>query len=164
MSNIVLAGFMGTGKSTAGKLAAKRLGMAFVDTDDVIVARAGRPISEIFAQDGEPAFRKLEADVCLEVEGGSGQVIALGGGALLNTQVRETFVACNLVICLTCDLETIVQRVGDDPSRPLFVADRVAALLASRAAHYAGLPHHIDTTHLSIKQTVEEVIRLWQTR
>lgn len=155
---------MGTGKSTAGKQAAKRLGMAFVDTDDVIVARAGRPISEIFAQDGEAAFRKLEADICLEVGAGSGQVIALGGGALLNSQVREAFVARNLVICLTCDLETIVRRVGDDPSRPLFVADRVAALLASRAEHYASLPYHIDTTHLSIMQTVEEVIRIWQTR
>jgi shikimate kinase len=163
MSNIALAGFMGTGKSTVGKLAAKRLGMAFVDTDEVIVARAGRPIAEIFAQDGEQAFRKLEADVCLEIGSGSGQVIALGGGALLNPQVREAFVARNLVICLTCALDEIVRRVGDDPSRPLFVADRVAALFASRADHYNSLPHCIDTTHLGPQQVVEEIVRLWKT-
>ncbi|MBN1430062.1 MAG: shikimate kinase [Anaerolineae bacterium] len=164
MSNIALAGFMGTGKTTVGRLSAERLGLAFVDTDAVIVERAGRPIAEIFATDGERAFRQMEADVCLEIGSGSGQVIALGGGALLNPQVREDFIARNLVICLTCNLDEIVRRVGNDPLRPLFVADRVAALLASRADHYAGLPHCIDTTHLSPQQTVEEVIRLWQTR
>jgi shikimate kinase len=168
MSNIVLAGFMGTGKSTVGKLAAERLGLAFVDTDEVIVERAGKPISEIFSQEGEQAFRQLEAKVCLDIGGGSGQVIALGGGALLNAKVREDLVARNLVICLTCDLDEIARRVadasGNDPSRPLFVRDRVASLLASRAEHYAGLPHHIDTTHLSPQQAAEEVIRLWQTR
>ena len=153
---------MGTGKSTIGKLAAERLGMAFVDTDEVIVERAGKAISEIFAQEGEPAFRKLEAEVCLEIGGGSGQVIGLGGGALLNEKVREAYVARNLVICLTCDLDEIVRRVGDDPSRPLFVADRVAALLASRAEHYNSLPHCIDTTPLSPEQVVEEVVRLWE--
>lgn len=155
---------MGTGKSTVGKLTAKQLGLAFIDTDEAIVKRAGRPITEIFAQDGEQAFRKLEADVCLEVAGKDGQVIALGGGALLNPQVREVYIERCLVICLTCDLETIVRRVGNDPSRPLFVADRVAALLASRAEHYAGLPYHIDTTQLNVPQTAEEVIRLWQQR
>lgn len=163
-SNIALAGFMGTGKSITGKLTAQRLRMAFVDTDEVIVERAGRPIADIFAQDGEQAFRQLEAHVCLEMAARDGYVIALGGGSLLNPEVREVFTSCCLVVCLTCDLEEIVRRVGNDPSRPLFVAGRVEALFASRAEHYASLPYHINTTHLTTRQTAEEVIRLWQQR
>jgi shikimate kinase len=167
MSNIALAGFMGTGKSTVGKLVAERLGLAFIDTDEVIVERAGRPIAEIFAQDGEQAFRQLEADVCLEVGGGGGQVIALGGGALLNVRTREMVNARCLIVCLFCDLDEIVRRVadasGNDPTRPLFARDRVASLLASRSEHYASLPYHIDTTEMLPQQVAEEVIRLWQT-
>ncbi len=163
-TSITLAGFMGTGKSTVGKIVAEKLGFELVDTDAVIVARAGRSIAEIFATGGESAFRALEATACADTVTGSQRVISVGGGALLNPAVEANMVANSLVICLMCDLDTIIQRVGDDPTRPLFNADKekLAALYAQRADHYAGLPHHIDTTGMNPAEIAEEVIRLWQ--
>lgn len=162
--NIVLAGFMGTGKTTVGRLVAEQLGWQFVDTDAIIAARAGRTIAQIFEQDGETAFRQLEAVVCPETAAIPHRVIAVGGGALLNPTIRACVEERGLIICLTCDLDEIVRRVGDDPSRPLFAPDRerLARLLESRAGHYASLRHSIDTTRLTPEQTTEEVIRLWQ--
>jgi shikimate kinase len=162
--NIVLAGFMGTGKTTVGRLTAAQLGWHFVDTDAVIENRYGRTITQIFEQDGEAAFRQLEAAICPEMAALCHQVIAVGGGALLNPSIRAYIEARSLLICLTCDLDEIMRRVGDDPSRPLFAPDReaLARLLASRAGHYASLPHQIDTTHWTPEQTAEEVIRLWR--
>jgi shikimate kinase len=161
--NIVLAGFMGTGKSAVGQIVAERLKWRFVDTDTVIEARAGKIIAEIFEQDGEPAFRALEAVVCRDVAALCHQVISVGGGALLNPAVQAVFAARDLVICLTCDLDTIIQRVGNDPARPLFSVDRekLARLLDARADHYASLPYHVDTSELSPEQSAEEVIGLW---
>lgn len=163
-SNIVLAGFMGTGKTTVGRLAAEQLGWHFVDTDAVIEQRCGRTIPQIFEQDGEEVFRQLEAAICPEVAALDHQVIAVGGGALLNPQVYTCLKARSLIIGLSCDLDEIIRRVGYDPSRPLFAPDRaaLARLLASRAEHYAGLPCHVDTTYRTPKQTAEEVIRLWR--
>ncbi len=161
---ITVAGFMGTGKSTVGQLVAARLDFEFVDTDAVIEARTGKTIAEIFASDGEPTFRALEAAVCAELVNATQRVIAVGGGALVNPSVQKVMVDHSLVICLTCDLDMIIQRVGDAPARPLFSVDRekLARLLASRAGHYASLPFHVNTTELSPEQAAEEVIRLWQ--
>jgi shikimate kinase len=162
--NITLAGFMGTGKSTVGRLVAERLGWRFVDTDTIIESRSGRTIAQIFEQDGETTFRQLEATVCPEMAALCHQVIAVGGGALLNPVIRECVEAHSVLIALTCDLDEIMQRVGDDPARPLFAPDRerLAHLMDARADHYASLPYHIDTTHLTPEQTAEEVFRLWQ--
>ncbi len=162
--SIVLAGFMGTGKTTTGRIVAARLGWRFVDTDAVIEARSGRTVAQIFESDGESAFRALEAVVCPEMAAIVHQVVAVGGGALLNPAIRACVEAQSLIVCLTCDLDEVIRRVGDDPARPLFAPDRAALepLLESRAAHYASLPHAIDTTHRTPEQTAEEVVRLWQ--
>lgn len=161
---IALAGFMGAGKSTVGRIVAERLGWPFVDTDALIESRAGCTIAELFAGQGEPAFRALEAAVCQEAAHLADHVIALGGGALLHPQTRAVYEAQTLLIALRCDLEAIIARVGDDPARPLFAADRarLADLFAARAAHYASLPRQIDTTFRTPAQVAEEVIRLWQ--
>jgi shikimate kinase len=162
--NITLAGFMGTGKSTVGRLVAERLGWRFVDTDEIIETRSGHTIAEIFAQGGESAFRQLEAEVCPEMAALVHQVIAVGGGALLNPVIRECVQTHSLLIALTCDLDEIMRRVGNAPARPLYTPDReqLAELLNARAAHYASMPYHIDTTPLTPEQTAEEVFRLWQ--
>lgn len=162
-SNLVLAGFMGVGKSTVGRIIAARLRLVFVDTDAEIERRAGRTIAQIFAQDGEAAFRRLEAQVCQEVAAGRDQVIAVGGGALLDESTRRAFAQTGLIVCLTASLDAILARVGDDPARPLFSADRaqLAALYAARAAHYAALPHTVDTTARTPAEVAGEVIRLW---
>ncbi|MCZ7541956.1 MAG: shikimate kinase [Anaerolineae bacterium] len=161
--NLVLAGFMGAGKSTVGRIVAWRLGLAFVDTDAEIERRVGRSIAQIFAGDGETAFRRIEAQVCHEVAAGRDQVIAVGGGALLDESTRRAFAQTGLIVCLTCALDESLRRVGDDPARPLFSADRarLTALYAARAAHYASLPHAVDTTARAPAEIAEEVIRLW---
>lgn len=164
MRNIVLTGFMGTGKTTVGRIVARRTGLAFVDTDDVIEARAGRSIAELFASQGERAFRALEAEVCTDLAAGRGRVIATGGGALLDPRTFDAFAAGNLFVCLTCELDEIVRRVGGDPKRPLARdgRTRLAPLLDERRTVYARVPHQIDTSHVTPQQVAEEVIRLWQ--
>ena len=161
-SNIILTGFMGTGKTAVGREVAARLGRPFVDLDDLIVQRAGKSIPEIFAQDGEPAFRALEAAVCGEMAAPAGLVIATGGGAVVNPANREALAAGGTVICLAADLDTILQRVGQGDDRPMLASpDRVARireLLAARAEAYAALPHHLDRTHLTIPATAERVM------
>ncbi len=161
--NIALAGFMGTGKSTVGRLIAARLGWRLIDTDSTIEAEAGCSIAEIFAQQGEAAFRALETRACASAVAGCHRVIALGGGALLNPATRERIAARGLLICLDADLDTLIARVGDDPARPLFSDDReqLADLFNARAAHYASLPHHVDTSHTAPDAVAEEVLTLW---
>jgi shikimate kinase len=162
--NIVLAGFMGVGKSAVGRIVAERLGLRFVDTDDLIAAEAGQSIAAIFENNGEPTFRRIEAEVCQRVAAQGGQVIASGGGALLDPAIRAAFEASGLVVCLCADLDAIIQRVGVDPSRPLFANKhgQLTRLLAARAALYDSLPHQIDTTHLSPERVAEEIISLWK--
>lgn len=108
--NLVLTGFMGTGKTSVGRMVAERLDRPFVDLDDVIAARAGKPIPRIFAEDGEPAFRALEAAVCAEMREAAGLVVAAGGGAVVDPANREALAAGGLVICLEAAAETILAR------------------------------------------------------
>ena len=160
--NLILAGFMGTGKSTVGRLAAQQLGLRFVDTDAVVEATAGMSIPALFAR-GEAYFRRQEAAICRHVARARGQVIATGGGALLDPATRVALEASGVVVCLTASLTTIMARVGDSAARPLF-RDRkqVAALLAARQTHYDALPHHVDTTGKSVEAVADEVIALWR--
>jgi len=162
--NLALAGFMGTGKSTVGRLAARALGWRFVDTDAVIAARAGRSVAAIFADEGEAAFRALEAQVCGEAAALCHQVIALGGGALLGDATRRAVEQHSLIICLTCDLATIRARVGRGATRPLFSGDpaRLAALWEARAPHYASLPQQVATAGLTPQQAADAVLERWR--
>ncbi len=160
--NIVLTGFMGTGKTSVGREVAARLGRPFVDLDDLIVARTGKSIPEIFAQDGEAAFRALEADLCREMGQPAGLVIAVGGGAVVNPANREALAAGGVLICLDASPETLLARIGDDENRPMLAGDdrggRLRALLAQRGPAYAAIPHHVDTTRLSVEAAAEQVM------
>jgi shikimate kinase/3-dehydroquinate synthase len=160
--NIVLTGFMGTGKSSVGREVADRSGLPFLDLDDLIAARAGKPIPEIFAQDGEPAFRALEAQACQEVREPSGQVIAAGGGAVLDPANREALASGGTVICLEAETGVIARRLAGGDGRPLLSGAnreaRIAELLATRAAAYAELPHQLDTSLLTVVQAAERVM------
>jgi 3-dehydroquinate synthase len=160
--NIVLTGFMGTGKSSVGREVADQLGRPFLDLDDLIAARAGKPISEIFAEDGEPAFRALEAQACQEVREASGRVIAAGGGAVLSLANREALESGGTVICLEAETGVIARRLAGGNGRPLLSGasreERIAELLARRATAYAELPHHLDTSLLTVVQAAERVM------
>jgi shikimate kinase/3-dehydroquinate synthase len=164
VTNIVLNGFMGTGKSAVGREVARRLGWRFVDMDDVIVSRAAKTIPRIFAEHGESAFRAMESDVCADLSAHEDLVIATGGGALVDPDNRRVMMRSGTVVCLTADPDEILRRVGGDDNRPLLnVPDpraRVAELLAARRAAYQTIPWQIDTTGLSVEEVAEQVIAL----
>ena len=163
-SNIVLTGFMGTGKTSVGRLVAERLGWPFVDLDERIAARAGKPIPQIFAEDGELAFRDMEAEACRELSEGAGLVVATGGGAVLRPENRTALVSGGTVICLEAAPEILGMRLKHAADRPMLAGadrtERIAELLAQREAAYSSLPHHIDTTDLSIGQVADRVLAI----
>ncbi len=164
--NLILTGFMGTGKTTVGRAVAEQLGRPFVDMDQVIEERAGRSIADIFAHEGEAAFRAIEAELCRELADQGDLVIATGGGALVDIDNRQVLASTGLVICLTADVETILGRLEDVTDRPLLDAPdrraRVGALLEARRAAYGTLPYHVDTTGLTTTQVTERVLALWR--
>lgn len=158
--NLVLTGFMGTGKTTVAQFVAAATGLHFVDMDDEIVASMGMSIPQIFAAVGESGFRLQERRTCERLAAGSGQVIATGGGALVNAETLALMEDKGLVICLTAAPEVIESRLGDMEGRPL--APNWAMLLRERQLAYDRIRHQIDTTHKSPQQVAEEVIALWQ--
>ena len=147
MRNIVLVGFMGTGKTTVGKLLAELTGMPLVDMDSLIVERAGKSINEIFAEDGEPHFRTLERELARELAAKEGQIISTGGGIVLNSDNIADFEKTGLVVCLLASAETVLDRVRHDSARPLLAGDKEAKiieLLEGRCALYESIAHKID--------------------
>jgi len=162
--NIVLTGFMGTGKSDVGPVLAAALGWTFVDTDEVIVAGHGS-IAEIFRTDGEAAFRAIERDLAQQLSEGSEQVIAVGGGMLLDPASRGWLTSNAEVVCLTAAPEVIVARVVADgvSSRPLLdVADpvaKVAELLAERTSHYEQFVQ-VATDNRNVDEVVADIVSL----
>jgi shikimate kinase len=160
--HVVLVGLSGSGKSTVGRLLGDRLGRPFVDTDDVVVALAGRPIPEIFAADGEAAFREVERRaVAWALEGPPG-VVATGGGAPLDATNRERLWAGNLVVWLDAPVDVLVRRVGAaGAGRPLLsggAAARLARLAEARRPVYAAAHLHLVTSGLSPADVAAAII------
>lgn len=157
--NIVLFGFMGTGKTSVGKKLAEQLGWTFADMDEVIQQREGRSIREIFAQDGEPRFRKLEKEVAAELALGEHQVISTGGGVVLDPENIRCLQSCGLCVCLQADEATILKRVEKMKDRPLLEggekAERIRALLHQRQPLYDTIPVQIDTTAHTLEDMVQ---------
>ena len=164
--SLVLTGFMGTGKTSVGKIVAEKLGYEFIDMDAVIEAREEMTIREIFETRGEEYFRARESALCQELGARNNLVIATGGGALVSAQNRVAFVAPRaLVICLDASAEEIMMRVGNAPERPMLAGDarvQVEELLAARRTAYAQIETHVDTTGKSVVQVAVQVMELWQ--
>lgn len=158
---IVLAGFMGTGKTTVAIALAERLQWAWVDTDALLQARlGGMPVRGVFARYGEPFFRAVEKGICLEVSLWHKHVIATGGGALLDEQTRTWLVERCFVVCLTAKPETIEARLAGETDRPL--AGQWRTLLAQRQPIYDSLPYQVATDDKTPLAISEEVVALWQ--
>ena len=170
--NIILVGFMASGKTSVGRALAERTGWTLVDADDVIVARAGKPIHRIFSEDGEPAFRELERQVIAGLCAGERQVIASGGGAFVDSQNREAMLAGGQVFFLSASPAAILRRVQEEdaggPIRPLLAPPpgmeqdydpqaRIAELLSQRACAYAQAHHTVETDALTPEAVAGEI-------
>jgi len=168
LRNIVLTGFMGVGKTRVGQAIAARLGRPFVDMDEVLVARFGMDIPSVFRALGEPAFREAEARLCRELSAHRGLVISTGGGTLVAEANRQAVERTGFVVCLSCTPEAIIQRIGQDPNRPMLQGDelrgRINALLAQRKSAYDAIAHQLDTTHLTIEEVVEAILDMWRSQ
>ncbi len=149
--NLVLTGFMGTGKTTIGKMLASELGWPFVDSDAVIVHRFG-PVEEIFDAHGEDHFRSLEREVAKELAETTGHVIATGGALVLDPQSAAVLNATGRTFCLVARPETIFKRLGGEAGqkRPLLAGPdpegRIRQLLESRSAGYGAFPQFSTET------------------
>jgi shikimate kinase len=158
--NVILVGFMGAGKSVCGRLLARRLGRCFVETDDMIVSRDGRSIPEIFRQDGEEAFRRLEAEALEALRLKSGDVIATGGGLPCREGRMEALRAIGTVVWLRGDLSVLLDRAARIGGRPMLArspAD-LEALYRAREPYYARAHATVDTAGLGVDQVVARVL------
>ncbi len=163
--NIILTGFMATGKSSVGRAVARLLGRPFIDMDAVLVERLGAPIADVFAQRGEAHFRQAESALCRELSAPSGAVVATGGGTIVNVENRLALSRGGLLICLTCSPQEALQRIADPTSRPMLHGDpaqRLLALFEERAPVYDAVPRQIDTTGLSVDQVAARVVTIYE--
>lgn len=169
--SIFLIGYRGSGKTTTGTHLADRLWQTFVDTDPLIVRKAGKTIREIFAEDGEQTFRDLETAVVAEVCSGPQAVVALGGGALDRPENRAAIAAGeHKVIYLRCEPAELLRRIQHDPatadSRPNLTGlgggiEEIQAVLARREPIYQSvMTAELDVTHLSPQEAVVYITRL----
>ena len=168
MDNLILVGFSCSGKTTLGRNVARRLRLTFVDTDRYIEDMTGRPIPEIFRQDGEAAFRALEREAIAQIMQGRNQVVSTGGGAFIDLENRERLRKGNLVIHLQVRPETVVDRLRNSRSgrpRPLLDSPdplkRVVQLMADRKEAYSAAHVTIGVDDRSRYELVGELRRRW---
>jgi 3-dehydroquinate synthase len=167
VTNIVLTGFSGTGKSLVAKEVAQRLNWNFIDTDDEIVKLACKPIAEIFQQDGEKKFRKLEYEIIEKACQQRQTIIAVGGGAIVGSRNYKLLAENGFIVCLEAKPETIYQRLFHEAAepeiRPLLSTknplERIRQLKAQRQPYYANADWTVHTDNLSISEVAEEVVK-----
>lgn len=163
--NIVLVGFMGTGKTEVGKNLAKKLNMDFIDTDELIEKKERDRIVRIFQVKGEEYFREVEEEIIEKVSKCKNCVIATGGGALLREKNYLNLKKNGILICLVATPEEIYRRTIPKKDRPLLlksknVIETIKELLKIREPYYSKADYKIDTTKKSIDEVVEEIIRI----
>ncbi len=174
-ASLVLTGPMGSGKSSLGQMLAARLDYRFVDLDVMIVNKAGKSINQIFAEDGEEAFRNLESAVLAELaeradkQPGQGRVvIATGGGVVLRDENRRLLRQIGAVVNLTATLEELTKRLSGTDDRPLLHGEeppehRLKRILSERKRFYADADIRIDTTGKTLEDVLAEIITFYQT-
>jgi shikimate kinase len=162
--NIYLVGFMGTGKTSVGRQLAKEKGWSFVDLDELIELKQQCRIVDIFAQEGEPYFRKIEKKFLKQVSAQKKFVVACGGGVVLDSDNIKLMKQTGTLICLCATCEEILKRVSSSTLRPILnVAkprERIELLLKMRAPYYQQADKLIDTSRLSIKQVVGKISKI----
>ncbi len=160
--NLALIGFMGTGKTSVGRLVAEQLRFDYVDTDDMIQTATGRTINDIFKTDGEPAFRTLEEKIVAEFVNRTKTVIATGGGSPTNPKNLASLKKHALVVCLWSSPEKIWERVKNQTHRPLLHdADpqkKIRELLAAREPFYKQADVLLNTDIRSVREVAQQVV------
>ncbi len=167
---VILCGFMATGKTTVGRAFAEMLGVPFVDTDELIEARAGTTIAEIFARDGEARFRELEAEVCAALSiphdaagAASGAVIATGGGALMHDETFGRLEKMGTMVLLEASLDEVLRRAASMGARPMLgdsldeAAARARKLYEERRPTYHRVAWRVDTTFRRAEEAAFEI-------
>ncbi len=165
--NLVLVGFMGTGKTSVARRVARECGLRFVDTDSEVERRTGKSIPTIFKQEGEAAFRTVENQVVADASNGKGLVIATGGGAVINPANVENLRKNGYIVCLTASPEVIWQRLyGENHQRPLLDVqepmEKIKELFAQREPYYSCAEVTIDTSREDIESVSRQVCDLWK--
>lgn len=164
--NLVLVGFMGSGKSTTGRQVAIDLGMPFMDTDRMIEEREGKTIAKIFEERGEGFFRGLESEIVQEVSLRRGTVIATGGGVVLRPENLKVLGRTGVLIHLHVDLVTALARTQGHGHRPLLNHKdreaRLEALMRERQARYDAIPKCVETSGRTQQEVVRAVIRIYR--
>jgi len=160
---VILIGPMGVGKSTVGRLLGQRLGLGFVDADEVVVDREGRAISDIFVDQGEPYFRSVEREVTLELLQAHDGVLALGGGAPIQEEIGAAL-AGRPVVFLDVGIADAAKRIGFDTTRPLLSVNPRAtwiAMMNARRGTYEGVARwRVDTAGRAPEDVAEEIADL----
>jgi shikimate kinase len=163
---IALTGFMGTGKTVVGRRLAERLGLAFVDLDELIEEEAGMGIPEIFASEGEAGFRRRERALIAAIANREDIVLATGGGAVLDPDNVRTLKTRGVLVCLQAEPQTILDRIGADTHRPLLHdynrMARVRELLEQRAPAYADADLVVETSRIEIEEVVDRIVSHFQ--
>lgn len=168
--NIVLVGFMATGKSHVGRIVARATNRRMTDLDEEIVRRAGKPIHSIFTEDGEVVFRHMERHAALTLCEGGNKVIAAGGGAFAQELTRQVLLENGVVFCLTATPQTIHHRITrgspNAPVRPMLgdgdPLERIRDLLEERAPAYALAHHSVSTDDRTPEEVADEVLRIYE--
>lgn len=164
--NLYLVGFMGTGKSTVGRLLARQLGMQFLDSDHEIEAAQGKAVAKIFAEDGEPRFREMEREFVASGHPARGCIVACGGGLVVPPGMLELLRSRGVIICLHAPIETILQRTMHTTHRPLLeVADREARLrelYAQREGIYRRTGTMVLTDRRPMREIAAHVLRVYR--
>jgi shikimate kinase len=166
--NLALVGFMGTGKTSAGRLVAEQLHFEFLDTDELIQNKTGRTIAEIFARNGEAAFRALERDVVGELAGRTKTVISTGGGLPANPENLASLKTHALVVCLWASPEKVWERVRNQSHRPLLhdpdPQRKIKELLEIRGPFYKQADVLINTDQRSAREVAQQIILQFKQR
>ncbi len=162
--NIIITGFMGSGKSVVAEELARKLGMKFIDMDQIIEECLGMSISDIFDRYGENYFRKQENKLVKELSQKENMVIATGGGALLSSDNARILGQMGEIICLYADPRTIHDRLKRKNDRPLLkgenILNKINLLLGERKKMYDKIKCKVDTTNFTVQEVVDRIINL----
>jgi shikimate kinase len=161
--NIFLVGFMGAGKSTVGRILARKLGWRYCDADKVIETKCGKTVSEIFSSDGELRFRDLESETIESLAGKERQVVATGGGAVMRGENMRAMKRGGVTVYLKAPMGVIWERIRHSKARPLLDVDNpfeaASGLLQKRIPYYEAADITVDTEGLTPEEAASEITK-----